>query len=130
MKTKTIILLISAFIIMLSGCAFNVIKMPTQAAKLAPASGPEKTFKLVESITITPPHEYQRTLKKGTVWKRIGILPQGEVYNSKDQVLTIEASHVYEAYLVVKQKMLVGFYLPVEKAFTPMDTKVELPIQQ
>jgi hypothetical protein len=37
------------------------------------------------------------------------------VYATRDRVLTVEASNVHEAYIVVSNGKLVGFFLPVEK---------------
>jgi len=54
---------------------------------------------------------------------------QGVVYKSKDQVLTVEASNIYEANIVVLSNKLVGFYLPVEHTFSPLDSKVKLNSQ-
>jgi hypothetical protein len=74
------------------------------------------------------PCGYARTLLKGTRWDLIGTIPEGEVYKPKDQVLTVECSHVHEAYLVVSGGTLIGFYLPVEKGFVPISPTIKLPI--
>ena len=53
---------------------------------------------------------------------------QGEVYKSRDQVLTVEGYHVHEAYLVVASDELMGFYLPVEHNFAPISPTRHLHI--
>jgi len=40
----------------------------------------------------------------------------------------VEGAHVHEAYLVVAGDRLVGFYLPVEKAYSPA-TPVSLKVR-
>jgi hypothetical protein len=44
----------------------------------------------------------------------------GEVFATKDQIVTVEASNIYEAQLIVANRCIVGFYLPVEKKFVPV----------
>ncbi|HVN97529.1 MAG TPA: hypothetical protein VMT62_13960 [Syntrophorhabdaceae bacterium] len=59
----------------------------------------------------------------------VGTVSEGEVYKSKDQVLTVECSNIHEAYLVVSQGSLVGFYLPVEKGFVKLPEPIALNIE-
>ena len=53
----------------------------------------------------------------GSTWRQTGVIPDGDVYKIENRVFTVEARHVHEAYLVVRDRSLVGFYLPVEQAF-------------
>ena len=62
---------------------------------------------------------YNRVLARGSRWQLVGTTPQGRVYRRSDGVFTVEGAHVHEAYLVLAADRLVGFYLPVEKAFSP-----------
>jgi hypothetical protein len=64
---------------------------------------------------------YQRTLQQGSQWTRVGRVAQGDVLRPYQHVLTVEGSHIHEAWLVVRDGMLVGFYLPAERAFTAQD---------
>ncbi len=70
---------------------------------------------------------YQRTLKAGSVWRLAGHLPQGSVYAPVDSVLTIEGRQVHEAWLVVCEGTLLGFYLPGESAYSPLTRPIALP---
>lgn len=69
---------------------------------------------------------YGRVLRQGTRWELVGAIAQGDVYRSRDQTLTVEGYNVHEAYVVVQDDLLVGFYLPVEKTFTPVAKSVRL----
>ncbi len=69
---------------------------------------------------------YIRTLANKSVWKPIGRLPQGIVYRPVGTIFTIEGQQVHEAYLVVRDKTLVGFYLPGEQNYSPLSTVVPL----
>jgi len=82
----------------------------TQAAEVALATG------------------YSTTLRATTTWQLVGTIPQGEVYRTRDQVVTLEGAHIHEAYIVVDQGALVGFYLPVERTFSPVAPAKQLSI--
>ena len=62
------------------------------------------------------------------MWIFVGSLPQGDVFKSRDQILTIEGSNIYEAYIVVVSDNLVGFYLPAEGTFSPLKKPLNLSI--
>ncbi len=61
---------------------------------------------------------YERTLKRGSQWTRVGQVEQGDVLRPYQHVLTVEGSHIHEAWLVVRDGKLVGFYLPAERAYS------------
>jgi hypothetical protein len=71
---------------------------------------------------------YGRTLRRGTRWRLYGTIPQGDVYRSPDQTLTVEGYNVHEAYPVIHADAVVGFYLPVEHAFTKASKPVPLTL--
>ncbi|MGW8394565.1 hypothetical protein [Pseudoduganella sp. HUAS MS19] len=64
---------------------------------------------------------YRRTLKEGSQWRRAGQVAQGEVLRPFQHVLTVEGSHIHEAWIVVRDGQLIGFYLPAERAFSAQD---------
>lgn len=114
------------------GCAFDVSHIQYTPSQFTPLPSSPKHFVMKESVQIIegPCAYYSRILRQGTTWDFAGTIPEGEVYKPRDQVLTIEASHVYEAYLVLSDSSLVGFYLPVEQAFAPLAKPRKLPIEQ
>jgi hypothetical protein len=122
------VLLLCAFGV---GCAFDVAHINSKPSQFISVPGAPKQIVMKETVDITegPCAYYSRKLNKGTSWDFIGTLPEGEVYKPRDQVLTVEASHVYEAYLVLSDDSLVGFYLPVERAFAPLPNPRRLPIE-
>lgn len=69
---------------------------------------------------------YERKLAVGSRWRLIGTLPQGDVLRPMNGIFTIEGRQVHEAYLVVSGTRLVGFYLPGETHFSPLDSPVSL----
>ena len=62
--------------------------------------------------------------------QRAGTIPQGDVFRTGDQIVTVEASNTFEAMVVLRDNTLVGFYLPVEHSFVAATEPVKLPIQQ
>jgi len=113
----------------LSSCAFDVINVKQVPTQLDVAISPRDSFELQQEVTANLPTGYSRVLKKGTKWDFVGMTPQGDVYKTKDQVLTVEASNIHEAYIVVSSGKLVGFYLPVERSFSPLGS-VSLPMKE
>ncbi len=109
---------------LLAACAPAVVQQPTQ---FAPGGG--KSFRLARAAEISLSTGYSTKLRPSTRWELVGRLPQGEVYRTRDQVVTVEGSHIHEAYIVVDQGSLVGFYLPVEQTFSPVTPGYTLSLE-
>lgn len=112
------------------GCAFDLVHVKYRPAHLDTAQKEGlSSFTVAADTPIQgAPCGNSRTLRKGTRWDAVGRVVAGGVYRSRDQILTIECSNVFEAYLVVNGNRLVGFYLPVEKAFSPLDEPVQMVV--
>lgn len=121
-ERRSLVLLMAG---VLSGCALPVRQIAL-STPLAPASG--HSFVLAEDASCSISTGYGRTLRAGTHWDLFGTIGRGEVYRSQDQLVTVEGFNVHEAYLVVKNESLVGFYLPVEKTFTPVSKVIKLQL--
>ena len=111
---------------LVAACAPMVTSQPA-TLDTAPAAGPQD-LRLAAPTTLTLPTGYQRTLGTAVTWRSVGRLPQGRVYRPVDSVFTIEGQQVHEAWLVVDETRLVGFYLPGESRYSPLDTPVRLPM--
>ncbi len=106
----------ASLMLFLAGCA--VQQTPAQLSALAPAAESGQQT-LSSDIEWTLNTGYVRRLKKGSGWTKVGRLPQGDVYQPRNDVFTLEGAHIHEAYLVIEDGVLVGFYLPAERAFSP-----------
>ena len=123
LKTAIGIVLLGSFFLV--GCAFDLAHVSFTPAVCTPRSG--QSVKIKENMPITgTPCRHDRTVFRGTTWELVGTIPQGDIYKSRDQVLTVECSNIHEAYLVVSQGSVVGFYLPVEKGFVKLSNPVTL----
>jgi hypothetical protein len=85
------------------------------------------SVRLARTVAVTPITGYTKSVKAGSMWQRVGVVPQGVVYRPVGDVFAIEGANMHEAYLVVAEGDLVGFYLPGEAAFSPLPERVPLP---
>jgi len=121
-----LLLLISA----LANCAFDLAHVSSSPAQFTASLQTGTLLTLTDEVKIVDaPCGYARTLKKNSRWELCGSVTEGKVYKPLDQVFTVECSHVYEAYLVVDENYLSGFYLPVEGTFVSVPDKISLPIR-
>lgn len=121
--------LLGAAVVALGGCAFDLVSVTQTPATLVPVSSSEMAFTLQQDVVVPIGTGFPTHLKKGTVWRQVGVIDQGVVYTTRDQVVTVEASNIHEAQIVVSKGRLIGFYLPVERSFAaakepmPLDTQ-------
>lgn len=104
-------------VLALTGCAPEIVRRPTQLTPVTEQPG--GTIEILEDASVSVGPGYERVIGRGTVWTRIGRSTEGEVFKPVDRVFTVEGAHIHEAYLVLDGDRVVGFYLPVERAFSP-----------
>lgn len=114
-----------AGLFVLVGC-FQPRLQPAQYQALTPSA---QTWVLQDDVKASLESGWSSPLKKGTTWRQIGRIEQGDVITTGDQVVTVERSNMYEAAPVVANGRLVGFFLMVERAFTPADPAVPINLQ-
>jgi hypothetical protein len=71
---------------------------------------------------------YTTTLASGSEWIIIGSIAEGDVYRPLSTSIAARAYDDSEAYLVVRVGNWVGFWLPVEEAYTPLKRPVPIPL--
>jgi hypothetical protein len=87
---------------------------------------PARRIQILMAATVRLDTGYSRTLPAKSVWSRVGRVLQGDVFRPVGTILTIEGRQVHEAYLVIRDQTLVGFYLPGEQNYSPLSTAVPL----
>ena len=113
---------------MLDGCAAEVERTAT-GLEPPQAGQQERVLRVRDAVTVTLATGYSRSIAANSVWRYAGRTPQGEVYRPVDRVFTIEGANTHEAYLVMDNGWLVGFYLSGEAAFSPLPSAVRLNIE-
>lgn len=121
------VLILAAVAAIFAGCASDVAR--TKARLDAAAAGERPRIELAKETTVYSSSGYSRVLPAGSSWELQGALPQGKVYKRLDGIFTVEGAHVHEAFLVVSENKVVGYYLPVEQAFSPAEA-VSLSLKQ
>lgn len=111
---------LSVTVLGLAACAPEVVRRPTHLTPLTEGSG--GTIEILADMPIAVGPGYRRVISKGSVWTQIGRSGEGDVYKPIDRVFTVEGAQVHEAYLVLDGDRVVGFYLPVERAFSPVSS--------
>jgi hypothetical protein len=120
---------IVAMVLAIAGCAFDIShvqRVPTTF--VAASGGPDWTLDQDHSIGVGSGFPTQ--LRHGTHWQLVGRVPEGDVYHTSDQIVTVEASNIFEAMLVVQGVQVAGFYLPVEHSFVAASDRPALPIER
>jgi len=110
--------LVCMALLFLAGCAFDIIHVRQVPAHFESVPVSAQGWTLAEDVKVDLAEGFAAKLKKGTTWYRVGRVEQGDVFRTKDQLVTVEASNVYEAEPVISGDRIVGFYLVVEHTFT------------
>ncbi|MFC7477968.1 hypothetical protein ACFQS7_26715 [Dankookia sp. GCM10030260] len=63
---------------------------------------------------------FSRTILPGSRLRYAGSIPEGQIWRPVGWVLLAEGRHMHEAYVVERDGQWIGFYLPVERAFSPL----------
>jgi hypothetical protein len=117
-------------LVLAGGCAFDISHVEQLPVNYAAAMGSEdESFTLVQPVTAKLGTGFPTRLNGGTRWRMVGHTEYGKVFATKDQILTVEASNIYEAQLVVADQSITGFYLPVEKKFVRVKQLIRIETQ-
>lgn len=76
---------------------------------------------LQESVRIELSGAKDVLLRAGTSWTCFGSIEQGTVCSSADQLVVVESYNTRQAYIVVHDDQVVGYYLPVENSFVEVE---------
>ena len=119
--TKIFFLLFFAFApITIAGCAFDIVHVKQVPVQFENANTIKPGFELKDEVEVNLGTGYSRRLKKGTKWHYVSCIPYGDIFKTNDQILTVEGSNIFEAFIVVSGDNLVGFFLPVQQTYTPL----------
>lgn len=69
-----------------------------------------------------------RRLAQGSIWRLVGTIPEGSVYQPVGTILTAQAMNIHEAYIVVADGRWVGFWLVAENAYASVAAPVAIEL--
>ena len=128
MKLTAVGLFIAAAV--MSGCAFDIVQVTQAPTQFTAATDSNNDFQLTGPVTAHLGTGFPTHLLGGSHWTKVGTVPEGSVYRTPDQIVKVEGSNIQEAWIVVSNGTLVGFYQPVEKTFAPLASPVALPLER
>ena len=106
-----------------AGCAPEIVRT---AIPYVQKTDVKEAIQLTKSTTIPNYSGAGTTLFIGTRWDHVGEVAHGKVYRSKDSVFFLRGANTHEAYLVIRDKKLVGFYLPGDKAWSALEPSLDI----
>lgn len=113
----------------LAGCAMDIVSVKQAPVLLTELADLGPPVILQNDVSVAIGTGFATKLRKGTTWRPVGRIAEGEVYATRDQIVTVEASHIHEARPVIAGGRIVGFYLPVERTFTRASSPVAVSFQ-
>jgi hypothetical protein len=133
MKSASTLAMAGSFLIAWAagaGCAFDISHVALLPVNYAPETGAEVSgFVLLQDVTVKLGTGFPTHLKAASRWRMVGRTEFGDVYATADQILTVEASNIYEAQMVVADHNIPGVYLPVEKKFVQVSQPIRISTQ-
>ncbi|WP_241027224.1 hypothetical protein [Variovorax sp. RKNM96] len=111
----------------LAGCAPAVRSVPTQLIAAEQAASKPSDLRFTAPLQLRLETGYSRLIPADSRWAPAGRLNEGLVYRPVDLVFSIEGQQVHEAWLVVRNSTLQGFYLPAEARYSSLTPPVPLP---
>jgi len=106
-----------------AGCAPEIVR---STIPFVQKTGSDEVIQLSKSTTVPNYSGAGNTLFVGTRWQYVGDVSHGKVYRSRDTVFFLRGANTHEAYLVIKDKKLLGFYLPGDKAWSPLEPALDV----
>ena len=110
----------------LAGCAPAVRSVPVQIGVAERANSPPDLH-FTAPLPLRLETGYSRLIPAESHWVSVGRVSEGLVYRPVDIVFSIEGQQVHEAWLVVRNSALQGFYLPAEARYSSLTAPVPLP---
>jgi hypothetical protein len=107
---------------LVAGCAAEVIRSPEEFN----VSSQSIQIEMTKLTTIEAAPGNGKQLFTGSRWQSVGNVKQGQVFKPVGTVFSIQSANSHEAYLVINNKNLVGFYLPGDRAWSALPAPLAL----
>ena len=120
---------LAATVVLVAGLgACAPVAMQPAALAPPPRAAPDRV--LVAPATASSSAGISRTLPAGTVLGHRGRIAQGEVWRPLNRTLTAAGRDAHEGWVVISGPNWIGFYLPVERAFSPAARPVPVTTEE
>ena len=106
-----------ALLFLQAACSTTVVEL---AAPMTIVDG-DVSYTVINDVTIDARRAAPTVIRSGTTWRQIGTIEQGNVFDTKDQVVIVNSFNVEEAAIVTNNQTVVGYYLKVSGAFVEVD---------
>ena len=119
-------LIIAGMISALTACT----EIHIQPSKLTLSSDKSSGYVLDKSVESSPVHGWSVHLTNGSKWIDLGTTEQGQVFKPLNTVVNVPGVENFEGYIVVRSGLWVGFWLPYEKAFSPLTQPIQIALKR
>jgi hypothetical protein len=106
-----------------ASCAAELVRSPSS---LKVAGPPNEVIELIQPSRINLGPGNETILFTGSRWRFLGVIEQGRVYKPLETSFSIQAANSHEAYLVIKENRIIGFYLPGERAWSALVERTDI----
>lgn len=115
--------------ILLVACAAEMKRTPTHYSALSSNASP-KIYQNPTEIVVTLPTGRRKAIPSRSLWQYSGSTPEGAIFKSTNLPFMLRDANTHEAYLVISNSKLVGFYLPGEQAFVQIEQPIALLLEE
>ncbi len=112
----------------MTGCASEIVKTPAKFSAIEPDK--MKLIQIQKDTKVSSSSGYTKVIKGGSIWKLIGEIEEGNVYKIMNDIFIVEGAHIHEANIVIKDQILVGYYIPVLEKFSKAPEPTVLNIKE
>jgi hypothetical protein len=128
--SKVAALFLIIFSLFVFSCAFDLAHVKYNNANFIGCKNNCREIHVKQEVQLNNlPCNYNRVIKKDTVWQQVGVISEGKVFKPLNQSFTVECSNIFEAYLVMDDTRLNGFFLPVQDGFVALKNPVQIPLE-
>jgi hypothetical protein len=119
-----------ALLIVAMTCGACARAVRTEAVRFDAATRASAVLTLQATTAIPLDTGYAQDLAKGSVRRRTGRVPQGDVYAPQGTVFSVRGRQKHEAWLVVRDESLQGLYLPGESRYLPLSFAIPISLRE
>lgn len=117
-----------ALVVSLLACATDIRGHVEPVTLNADVAAPSRitireAIRLVPSGSVAP-----ADVRAGSTWELVGRIDRGDVYRPVDTVLQLRTGHSAEAYLVIRERTVVGCYVPHARGYLALDEPASLDL--